>query len=49
MIKIKTEFRIVPTPDKSPPGFKIRKKNSEAHMVKYLDLTKLRGRYTGIC
>lgn len=47
MIKVKTEFRIVPTPSRSPPEFKLRKKNSQAHTVK--DLTKLRGRYTGIC
>lgn len=47
MVKTKSKFKVVVTLSKSPQRFKTyqkRKKNSGAYSVKYLDLTKLRGR-----
>lgn len=43
MIKTKNKFRIIVTLNKSTQEFKLTKK-SKAHTVKYLNLTKLRGR-----
>lgn len=48
MVKTKSKFKVVVTLSKSPQRFKTyqkrKKKNSGAYSVKYLDLTKLRGR-----